>query len=397
MQGNITYSQMAELYKIKSDRKFTSSMVDAIMNPESWVENERDADYWLLKTDGTLVWDKSKDLNAEYYNEWGNLNIAKVVEADEDATFAETLAEYVGEERAAQILGANYKNINDAGSYSKTALMDVLGVSEEVAIQIQHSGKLPSKITDEQKKRLIGEALMANGGMTWDGISRGNKKNFSLAMSDYDMGQIVINPIKDASGKITGYDRFAINAELIRNPFSYYSIRKQDEKEDFQGLDFITFSKKDLNGNILDLFTTSDWQTVANGYTDSTMSTYAFTNETIWRDDTVAAGSDFNMRIASSNHYDGAKWVISDFTDLAGNYHGGSSSLPYRTLVHSDYNWDKNTMSYRLSSYGKISAACFVNSVEILNSIYERLNVYGYPSYPYNIKGHVTDKNLRGH
>ncbi|MBQ5878344.1 MAG: hypothetical protein IIW71_11165 [Treponema sp.] len=25
------------------------------------------ADYWLLKVDGTMVWDDSKDLNAEYY------------------------------------------------------------------------------------------------------------------------------------------------------------------------------------------------------------------------------------------------------------------------------------------------------------------------------------------
>ena len=71
-------------------------------------------------------------------------------------------------------------------------------------------------MTPEQKQRLIGEALMANGGMTWDGEKRGNKENFSLAMSDHDIGQIVINPIYDSNKNIIGYDRFGITAEVYR-------------------------------------------------------------------------------------------------------------------------------------------------------------------------------------
>lgn len=279
--------------------------------------------------------------------------------------------------------------------------MDVLGVSEEEAIKMQHTGKIPSNITSEQRQRLIGEALMANGGMTWDGQKRGNKNVFSLAMSDYDIGQIVINPIKDASGNITGYDRFALNADVQRNPFSYYSIRNQDGKESFQGLDFITFTKKDLNGNIVDKFTTSGWQTVSNGYTDTTMNTKAYTNETVFRGDAVASGSIFNIRTATSNHYDGPKWIISDFTAMDDMFYGATSSQPYRTLVHSDYNYyydgKGNLIGEGISNGGKISAACFVNSVDSLTYIQNKLNEWGYPSYSYNIKGSVSTAFFRGH
>ena len=73
-------------------------------------------------------------MNAEYYDEKGQLHTndqteeeykkwAKpftAVKADENSTYAGTLAEYVGEERAEQILSLGGRNINDAGSYGKT-------------------------------------------------------------------------------------------------------------------------------------------------------------------------------------------------------------------------------------------------------------------------------------
>ena len=130
-------------------------------------------------------------MNAEYFDEYGNLKIEKIVTASENATYAGTLAEYVGEERAKQILSSNMKNINDAGSYSKIALMDILGVSKEIATQMQHTGSLPSSITEEQRQRLLGEALMAIGGMTWNGEQRGNKENFSISAFCFSMSSIL--------------------------------------------------------------------------------------------------------------------------------------------------------------------------------------------------------------
>ena len=362
------------------------------------------ADYWLLKVDGTMVWDDSKDLNAEYYDEWGNLKTEKVVEADKNSTYAGTLAEYVGEERAAQILAENHKEIDDAGIYSTTALMDVLGVSEEEAIKMQHNGKLPSNITSEQRQRLIGEALMANGGMTWDGQNRGNINVFSLAMTDDPtIGQVVINPIYDSNNNITGYDRFGITALVIRDIMSYESTRNRPNDsnyDSYQGLDFMYYAKKDLNGNILDDFYSTGWQTVSNGYKNTYIpkgnNEYAFDSGDVYRKDTVAKDSYFNIRVGdfTSSDYEGPIFIISDFTTLGGLTYGAGSSENGRTLVHSDVNlvFNEDNNKYEPITYvgGKISAACFINTPEEIYDIQNNLKNWGV-TYPYNVKSIIRN------
>ena len=87
--------------------------------------------------------------------------------------------------------------------------------------------------------------------------------------------------------------------------------------------------------------------------------------------------------------------------DMDDTFYGAASSQPYRTLVHSDYNYyydgKGNLIGEGISNGGKISAACFVNSVESLTYIQNKLNEWGYPSYSYNIKGSVSTAFFRGH
>lgn len=230
-----------------------------------------------------------------------------------------------------------------------------------------------------------------------------NGGNFKLKMSDdTPIGQVIINKTEN------GYERFGITAEVLRNPLSYYSTRiSRDVKKSFQGLDYITYYKKDLNGNVLDSFTTSGWQTISNGYKTSYdpvgKTEYAYKPYEVYRDDSVDSSSTFNMRVGDfeSSHYEGKIYVISDFTTMGGTYFGPGSSTGGRTLVHSDsnkiYDDNGNWVNSIVYDGGKVSAACFINSVAAINEMDKRLKSYGLPNYPYNIKGSISNRYLRGH
>ena len=426
---NLYAASMAEI--IEGDKNLQLDLIARVRGEDffnAYVDDNYDssADYWLLKTDGTVVWDGSKDLNAEYYDENGQLHTNDkseenykssatpytVVKAGKDATYAGTLAEYVGEERAEQILSSSGKNINDAGSYSKTALMDIFGVSEEVATQMQHTGRLPSSMTPEQKQRLIGEALMANGGMTWDGKSRGNTNSFSLAMSDHDIGQIVINPIYDSDKNIIGYDRFGITAEVYRDELSYSSTRNETSTHlainGKQGLDYMYLYKKDLNGNTIastmnEPFS-KGWQTVANGFADPDMETMAYPSfnikdgysDNVYRGSTVVENQSFYMRFGNftSTNFVGNVFIINRAQTML----EGIAGLTGKTLSstkpiegHSNYlTGTKNNPEPHEDLGGLISASCFMNSRDNLNKINSW--VMNYVPYPYDVKTVVYPK-----
>ncbi|MDY2842746.1 MAG: hypothetical protein SOT81_01995 [Treponema sp.] len=363
----------------------------------SYVGNSYDysADYWRLKADGSIAFDGSRDLNVEYYDEWGSLRTKKGYIRDETGSMSQALAQYVGEERASQILGENWKN---GKQYDSQTLKDVLELSDSEIEKVKKTGKLPRNITAAQKEKLIGEALMKNAGMGWEnGKGWLNGENFKLKMTDdASIGQVIINKTEN------GYERFGITAEVLRDPLSYYSTRIQPNgKNSFQGLDYITYYKKDLNGNVSDSFTTDGWQTISNGYKTSYDPTgkteKAYKPYEVYRDDSVATGSTFNMRVGGfkSPHYEGTIYVISDFTTMGGTYFGPASSTGGRTLVHSDFNYYYNeSRKDGVSSYSKVSAACFVNSVKAINEMDKQLKSYGLPNYPYNIKGSISNKYL---
>ncbi len=90
------------------------------------------ADYWLLKRNGQLVDDNSKDFSVEYLDENGDVRVAEEVIRDGTGSWSRSLLNALGGEQAAHIL-------SDRG--------------------IQTEG-----MSDQE----IGEALMASSGYTWD-------------------------------------------------------------------------------------------------------------------------------------------------------------------------------------------------------------------------------------
>ena len=203
-------------------------------------------------------------------------------------------------------------------------------------------------------------------------------------MSDIkDLGQIVIH--KNADGS---YERFAINGVVDRNPHSYKSVRKQEEVIDYQGLDSITLFKKDLDGNILEQFTTIGWQTVANGYAEDMISDNpqrAYKAEDVYRGATIDINRDFYMRAGNfiHTHYKGPIFVLNRAYQENGSFLGTDGGAPYRNLVHSDYNL--KTKKIGISSYGKVSAGCFINDYQTINYIQDYITNKWKISYPYDI------------
>ena len=205
-------------------------------------------------------------------------------------------------------------------------------------------------------------------------------------MSDIkDLGQIVIH--KNADGI---YERFAISGIVDRKSDSYKSVRKQEGVIDYQGLDSITLFKKDLDGNILDQFTTIGWQTVANGYAedmgpDNPNPLKAYKAEDVYRGATIDINRNFYMRVGNftHKHYKGPIFVLNRGYQKNGFYLGTDGGWPYRNLAHSDYNL--RTKKIGVSSYGKISAGCFVNDYQTMYYIQNYLTDKWKISYPYDI------------
>ena len=200
-------------------------------------------------------------------------------------------------------------------------------------------------------------------------------------MSDIkDLGQIVIH--KNADGI---YERFAISGIVDRKSDSYKSVRKQEGVIDYQGLDSITLFKKDLDGNILDQFTTIGWQTVANGYANKDHNIPTSIANELYRAETVAPGIPFSMRFGNfSNHIKfGGKFfvlnsgsTIGSLTDRAGN----TGPKQDRLLGHSNY---LNGLD-RAANNGLVSAGCFMNTMYSVDELSDW--VYGHVKYPYDVR-----------
>ena len=344
-------------------------------------------DYWKLKLDGTLEaeYDKKNgklitDLNVEYLDEWGELQTRLHIK-DDTGSGSESIARYVGLERASQILG---NCLFDADLYDTQTLQDVLPYSKEQIARIKRSGIIPIGVSDKEKYRLVGEALLKKYGMEKQDNNWTGKEKFSLAMSDVkDLGQIVINKNTDGT-----YTRFAVSGVVNRNPYSYKSVRKGKGVADYQGLDSITLLKKDLNGTILDCFTTTGWQTVANGYAKDMVSENtpkAYKAEDVYRGATIDINRNFYMRVGNftQKHYEGPIFVLNRAYQESGSYLGTDGGGKYRNLVHSDYNYRSNFTG--VFSGGKISAGCFINDYQTMYYIQNYLTDKWKIAYPYDI------------
>ena len=344
-------------------------------------------DYWRLKLDGTLEVEYDKngklitDLNVEYLDVGGNLRKRLHIK-DDTGSGSRSLARYVGEERAREILK---KSFDDIATYDVQTLKDIFKLTDNQITALRHDPELKSlnfnSLSAETKERLIGEALLKNGGMDWQNNRWTENGKFSLAMSDVkDLGQIVMNKNVDGT-----YTRFAVSGVVNRNPYSYKSVRKGKGVADYQGLDSITLFKKDLDGTLRDCFTTTGWQTVANGYAEDMVSNKtkrAYKAEDVYRDATIDIKRNFYMRVGNFPHknYKGPIFVLNRAYQESGSYLDTDGGWPYRNLVHSD-----TLNRIATSSYGKVSAGCFVNDCETIKYIQNYLtNKWGI-SYPYDI------------
>ena len=347
-------------------------------------------DYWKLKLAGTIEaeYDKNgkliRDLNVEYLDERGNLQTQTEIR-DDTGSASRSLARYVGEARARALVGKSFDNLS---TYDTQTLKDVFELTDSEITALRHDPEMKSinfdSLSAEKKERLIGEALMKKYNMTWQNNKWIENKKFSLAMSDIkDLGQIVIH--KNADGI---YERFAISGIVDRKSDSYKSVRKQEGVIDYQGLDSITLFKKDLDGNILDQFTTIGWQTVANGYAKDMVSKNtpkAYKAEDVYRGATIDINRNFYMRVGNftHGHYKGPIFVLNRGYQENGSYLGTDGGWPYRNLAHSDYNYRSNFTGVFLG--GKISAGCFVNDYQTMYYIQNYLTDKWKISYPYDI------------
>ena len=234
---------------------------------------------------------------------------------------------------------------------------------------------------------------MKMSGMVWDDTTKwsGGDSFTPLAMSRVgNIGQIVINQSTDGS-----IDRFAISGVVNRDERSYQSVRKQEGVSSYQGLDTMTLYKTDLNGNILDSLFTSGWQTVANGYAteySGRETKKAFEAGDVYRGATITANVNLSMRIGNFSHpdYDGAIYVLNQAQLLNNTSIGLNGGTPWRNLVHS-----YSTNGVTNSSYGMISAGCFINDAQTLNYIQNYMKSTWAINYPYDVNLIIKDGRSR--
>ena len=384
--GATTYMQLLDQFKLAGDETFAGEIMAGLTDPSSWVENTGDEDWWKLNLKGEIEWDGSRDLNVEYRDEYGNVRIKYGHIKDDTGSFSQSLAKYIGISRAQEILRLN---LNDASSYDLQTLVDVLKIHPMMANTLQKVEELPNIVTDTQREKLVGEALMKKYGMVWDmekGVWTGEMNPIKLTDNSV-IGQVVIN--KNADGSIS---RFGIFGVVERNVLSYDSTRKQgDGSPDYQGLDVLRLYKTDLVGNVIDSNISFGWQTVANGYSDVRHEIKTSVASEVYRDETVSAGDFFNMRFGNfKNHqtFGGNYFIINSGTTLAGmkiNSAGNTSEVWDRVLGHSNFLNEKG----RPDNGGLISAACFINTMDTLNSVNDW--VMKDIAYPYEIKSIVNE------
>lgn len=243
---------------------------------------------------------------------------------------------------------------------------------------------------------------MYNQGKSWDGNAKKWTGDFSaLAMSDYDLGQVVIKKNDDGT-----YERFAINAVVLRDPDSYKSTRKNPDDpnyKDYQSLDYMFLYKKDLNGKILDFKMVDGWQTVANGYeadyipkgkNNKPAKPWTTNGKQPYRGSTVKTNQNFGILFGNftSDDYDGNIMVINSFTMQSGKQTGvGKSSSGGRTLIHS-INTANSDGVLTYWDGGSISAGCFMNDAEKIINMQNMVNNWGLSGYvPYNVKTYIRD------
>jgi hypothetical protein len=228
-------------------------------------------DFWLNKLDGTLVDNGSSNLDVEYRDPvTGEIKVKKNVIESETGSVSQSLIQYLGMDRAAQLLGVNPANM---GNYDEQTIHDVLGMDPEMVARLSVNGQMSfNDLSLDQQQKLMGELLLKQGAdQTWDaengwhGASEEDIATFKLS-DDWDGYTVGFD------GTMTNgeYDKFVVDIVHDRDAMSYFgSIGDQALKEKFNGLDSSVYFKKDLDGNVISTFSVDGVQTVDNLWSEN--------------------------------------------------------------------------------------------------------------------------------
>ena len=166
------------------------------------------ADYWKLTRDGRLINDNKVGLT------WADTG-EMIVENSDTGSISQALIQYVGMERAEELLGSNFRN---SDLYDIQTLVDVLGITENQAAEIKIRGQLNGEISVTQQQKLLGEALMKNNGLEWESNGWYGNDDASFKITDKNVaGQITFSD-KMINGV---FEKFTLTANVSRNELSY--------------------------------------------------------------------------------------------------------------------------------------------------------------------------------
>ncbi len=290
-------------------------------------------DYWKLTRDGKLINDNKVALT------WADTG-EMVVENSETSSISQALTQYLGMERAEELLGSNLMN---SDLYDTQTLKDVLKLSDSEINRIQHSGTLSGlAISESQMLCLAGEALMKNNCLEWENNGWYGNDNASFKITDKNVaGQITFSDTM----KNGEFEKFTLIANVARNELSY---KGKIGDLASQALDTVTIEKRDLDGNVLNSQKYDKFQTVDimdRGKRNQPYKDPVYGNI---QGNTVDTGS-FWSRIGQESNYPEPVWVIHDAKTIDGTTIDGtgdaSGSYRYdrsgRTLWHQNRNYDR--------------------------------------------------------
>ncbi len=225
-------------------------------------------DYWKLLKDGTLIFDGRRELYITYIDETGK-EVEKMVEGSgETGSMAASLVQYLGQERAEELLnrvkGKIFpwdNKIADISTYDDKTLRDVLNLTQDEVLALRANKLLwkskYSTLTAIEKQKLIGEALMKSQGMSDDNPSQKWQGNCAFRLSDSTFNDYSIGVTRGEQGS---YDWFTVEAYEIRKPDAYKVAGTNDKGEwteyypKYADNTDLIFIKRDLNGKILDKY-----------------------------------------------------------------------------------------------------------------------------------------------
>ncbi len=315
------------------------------------------ADYWKLTRDGKLINDNKVALT------WADTG-EMVVENSETSSISQALTQYLGMERAEELLGSNLMN---SDLYDTQTLKDVLKLSDSEINRIQHSGTLSGlAISESQMLCLAGEALMKNNGLEWENNGWYGNDNASFKITDKNLaGQITFSDTM----KNGEFEKFTLTALVDRDKNSYKGTLGDLTN---QALDRVKLEKRDLDGNLIGSHDYNGFQTVdIMNNKEKYNQPYKDPVHGNIQGNTIEAGT-FWSRIGQTSNFPEKVWVIQDASTIDGTAidSSGNASGVFkynregRSLWHQNRTKDQDKF-YKTDFRNYAVDGCFGTSTDI--------------------------------